>query len=368
MKIKNVVFITFLVLFASLTIYVVYYGPYPAIVPLGDPSAYKNTYIHVPIAVSSYVLFTIGMIYSILYLSRKNSRYAEKSYYYVIVGLIFATLTLVQGSLWAKESWGTYWNWDPRETGVLLLWFAYLVYIAIRKSISDREKMLKVSSAYAVAAYIMVPFSFALPYITSSLHPRVQETSQMMGGETRILLPGGIILGILLGIAIVEYMFSLNTYKSNFTKITAYIGIAVSILLLGAIIPVLLPHFSNNIDTCSIDEGSNVMIKGIVIEPKLIDNRIDMKVKTNKCIFRVIAPSEKIPLSPLVINIPENNLTFITINNHNVLVRGTVNKADTMFIMANEVEVLESKSVLINVFLYSLTIILLMVYALRRIR
>lgn len=360
---KNLILIALLALYAIFTVYVIYYGPYPASVPLGDPSAYKNTYIHVPIAISSYVLFTVGVFYSLLYLRGKNNRYAEKSYMYISLGLVFATLTLIQGSLWAKESWGTYWNWDPRETGVLLLWFAYLVYLAIRRSISDKEKMLRVSSAYAVAAYIMVPFSFALPYITPSLHPRVQETSRMIGGESAILLPGGILLGVILGIALAEYLIDLRFNKSRYTRTIAYTGIALYIALLLALAPAALPHFGGVINTCAVDEGSNITIKGTVIESKLIDNSINMIVRTEKCVFRVVAQPEKIPLSPLVIIMPASNLTLITIESHNIVVKGTVNST---YIVASEIEILESKSVLINSFLYSLTIIGLMVYALRR--
>jgi hypothetical protein len=112
-----------------------------------------------------------------------------------------------------------------------------------------------------------------------------------------------------------------------------------------------------------LDEGSHITIKGTVIESKLIDSSINMIVRTEKYVFRVIAQPEKMPLSPLVIIMPGSNLTLITIESHNIVVKGTVNSPH---IVASEIKILEDKSMLINSFLYSLTIIGLMVYALRR--
>lgn len=357
---KIITLLIALILYATLILYTVYYGPYPATVPLGDPSAYKNTYIHVPIAVSSYLLFTVAMIYSILYIKRKSVELAEKSHNYIIVGLVLATLTLAQGSLWAKESWGTYWNWDPRETGILLLWLSYLVYLAIRNSITDREKMLRVSSAYAIAAYVMVPFSFSLPYVLRSLHPRIQETTQMMGGEALILLPGGVIIGAFLGFALAEFIMEAKRKSLKTTKYSALAGIFISLLLILMLIPSIMPWFIGTLKSCSIQDEGSIIIRGIVVQSFIRDDQIELTIKSGECLLKAISHVDKIPLTPLVVSL-EDNETIITINNHNVLIEGVL-ESSNLFI--KNIKVIENETVLINSILFSLTMVGLMIYSL----
>ena len=58
----------------------------------------------------------------------------------VYVGLSFMTLGMLTGALWAKEAWGHYWSWDPKETWAAVTWFSYLTYIHIRLGMQDRRK------------------------------------------------------------------------------------------------------------------------------------------------------------------------------------------------------------------------------------
>jgi heme exporter protein C len=161
-----------LVVDAVATVLAVLRAPYPAFVTLGSPAAYLNIYIHVPVAINSYVLYTGAFIAAILFLVKRREIYDRYVYAFIVVASMYAAYTLISGNLWARESWGAAWNWDPRETGVLLLFIAYLVYFALRASISDPDRAPVVSATYAIAAYSMVPISYAAPRIAaSSLHP-----------------------------------------------------------------------------------------------------------------------------------------------------------------------------------------------------
>jgi len=161
---------------ALLTLYAIARGPFPLQVPVGPPTAYLSIYIHVPIAWASYILFTASLVSAILLLSRGRMDLDRYVYSFALVGLVFAGLTLLTGSIWAKDSWGSYWNWDPRQTGVLLLFIAYAAYIALRHSISDPERAVRVSASYSIAAYVMVPLSFIAVRIAESLHPTPEDT------------------------------------------------------------------------------------------------------------------------------------------------------------------------------------------------
>ncbi len=68
--------------------------------------------------------------------------------------------------------WNAYWNWDPRETSIALLLLVYGAYLGLRGSIEDPERRATLSSAYALVAFVTVPFlMFAVPRMYASLHP-----------------------------------------------------------------------------------------------------------------------------------------------------------------------------------------------------
>ncbi len=178
-------------------------GPYPGVVPLGDPTAYRSIYIHVPIAVTSYVLFALAAALAAVHL--KTSRGFEGlAHSLVLVGLAYSAATLVTGSIWAGESWGSPWNWDPRETGVLFMFAAYIVYLVVRYSIKDPVRRSRVSMAYVILAFTTVPVSFALPYMAPSLHPVFGDTESflrgwaavMFGARIAVVLAAGLTLAV----------------------------------------------------------------------------------------------------------------------------------------------------------------------------
>lgn len=160
----------------AVSVYAVFYAPFPLIVPLGSPTAYINIYIHVPMAWSSYLLFTGALISAILFLWKGDRKFDRLVYSFAFTGIIYAVITTASGSVWAAESWGTPWNWDPRETGIIMLLLAYIVYFAIRSSISDPDVASRLSAVYAIAAYATVPLSFLAPSLVGGLHPTPRAT------------------------------------------------------------------------------------------------------------------------------------------------------------------------------------------------
>ncbi len=218
---------------AILSVYVTLNAPYPAAVPLGSPMAYLNIYLHVPIAWSTYILYILGVIFAILYLVKRKEKYDKLSALFIYTALVYSFLVLATGSAWAKESWGSYWNWDPRETGVLLLFVAYLVYVAIRKSVVDPERRATISAVYAIAAFATVPISFAMPYIMpSSLHPTLANTRSFISHpRVKVLFFSKVLTAVLLSILI-----PLSIYFGATKELRTGITVAAIILLIGALI------------------------------------------------------------------------------------------------------------------------------------
>ena len=179
-------FVAVLVVDLVLSVYLAFRGAFPAAPPLGSPTAYRNIYLHIPMAWASLALFTVTFVSAILYLATGREVYDRLVRASAAVGLVYAAGTLVTGSAWAAESWvgqhiGFSWTWDPRETSVLLLFLAYLVYFIIRASIPDPDRAATLSNVYAVAAFAMVPVVFLAPSIAhASLHPSFEQAAAFM--------------------------------------------------------------------------------------------------------------------------------------------------------------------------------------------
>jgi len=139
---------------------------------LGDAS--RIIYFHVPVAWVSVAAFIIAGINSILLLASEKHR-AEREYMAynsAVAGMVFTILTVITGSIWAKTSWGSYWNWDPRETSIVILLLIYVAYLSLCSALRENPGRGNISAVYLIIAMITMPFLvFIIPRVYPSLHP-----------------------------------------------------------------------------------------------------------------------------------------------------------------------------------------------------
>jgi heme exporter protein C len=129
-------------------------------------------YYHIPQAWLCVVAFAMAGYYSIRYLISRSVKFDDKAVNAASLGLIFCILATVTGSIFAKVTWGSFWNWDPRETSIFILLLIYAAYFALRNAIEEEEKRAALSAVYAIFAFVTVPFLiFVVPRIMPSLHP-----------------------------------------------------------------------------------------------------------------------------------------------------------------------------------------------------
>jgi heme exporter protein C len=129
-------------------------------------------FFHVPTAWLSVLAFLSSMVYGIRYLRKRHPDDDIRSASAAGLGFMFCLLATVTGAIWAKFSWGTYWNWDPRQTSIFILLLIYGAYFALRSAVEGEEKRATLSAAYAVIAAVTMPFfMFIMPRILASLHP-----------------------------------------------------------------------------------------------------------------------------------------------------------------------------------------------------
>ena len=129
-------------------------------------------FFHVPTAWLSVVAFLTSMFYAIRYLRKRDMVDDIKSSAAAGLGLMFCILATITGAVWAKFNWGSYWNWDPRETSIFVLLLIYGAYFSLRSAVEVEEKRATLSSVYSIIAAVTVPFFiFIMPRIMTGLHP-----------------------------------------------------------------------------------------------------------------------------------------------------------------------------------------------------
>ena len=142
----------------------------PVVPVLGDTT--RVLYFHIPAAWVTVVALAWSMVQSVLYLARRRIEHDDQAAAAAELGILFCVVATVSGSMWARAMWGSYWNWDPRETSIFFLLLIYAAYLALRSAIDGEERRARLSAIYSAAAFVAVPFlMFVVPRMYYSLHP-----------------------------------------------------------------------------------------------------------------------------------------------------------------------------------------------------
>jgi heme exporter protein C len=163
---------------------------------IGESS--RILFFHVPMAWASFIGFIAAAVSSGRYLfGSRDPRHDRSAAAAIELGLVFGVLATVTGALWARIMWGAYWNWDPRQTSILISLLFYGAYLALRAAVDDGETRGRLSAAYALLGIVVTPFLFwIVPRITYSLHPEpvinVQGKVEMESRMSQVLYASGI--------------------------------------------------------------------------------------------------------------------------------------------------------------------------------
>jgi heme exporter protein C len=135
----------------------------------------KIFYVHVPLAIVSLCGFVLGGLLAIGYLRSGDKRWDMRSYVAIHMSLIFSVGGLITGSIWARASWGHWWEWsDPTLVSFLIVVLLYATYQPLRFSIEDPERQSRYASVFAIVAGAFVPLNFiAVRLAQGFVHPRV---------------------------------------------------------------------------------------------------------------------------------------------------------------------------------------------------
>jgi heme exporter protein C len=144
-------------------------------------------YFHVPIALTAYAAFAWGAWKALLHLWKRPEGADLESYVAIHQGVIFGSLTLLTGSLWAKISWGVWWAWSDNQLVLFLVLFLfYCAYFMLRYSVDPGPARANMSAVYALFGVVLIPVSFlAIRLSRSFIHPVVftSHGPQMTGTQ-----------------------------------------------------------------------------------------------------------------------------------------------------------------------------------------
>jgi heme exporter protein C len=129
-------------------------------------------YFHVPSAFIAFVAFAVTFVYSILFLAKRRIWHDRVAYCSAEIGIIFTTIVLTTGPLWARPVWNTWWSWDPRLTSTLILWFIYVGYMMLRTYTGEEQRGARFAAVFAIIGFIDVPIVYLANRLWRTLHPQ----------------------------------------------------------------------------------------------------------------------------------------------------------------------------------------------------
>jgi len=158
------------ILLLSLVIPMGWMGDVPRKIILNE--SIRNLYFHVPMWFGMIFLLAASAWHSLCYLRDRQMHHDRLADSYSIVGLLFGSLGLTTGMIWAQFTWGAWWSGDPKQNASAIALLMYLAYRVLRSSFPQPDTRARVSAVYNLFAFAsLIPLLFILPRLTDSLHP-----------------------------------------------------------------------------------------------------------------------------------------------------------------------------------------------------
>ena len=137
-------------------------------------------YYHLPAAWNAFAGFVIVAGASVSFLWKGERRADLLARAAAEVGMVFCTLFIVTGSVWAKASWGVWWTWDPRLTMTLVLWVVYAAYVLLRQVGGDTEHVARYAAVLGLVGVVNIPLIYISIRLWRGIHPRVESMAPSM--------------------------------------------------------------------------------------------------------------------------------------------------------------------------------------------
>jgi heme exporter protein C len=163
--------LVFILLTVALLAFGFYQGMYAAPTEQTMGDIQRIFYYHVPSAWTAFFFFFLNFLASIWYLTTRKAGADAFALAAAEVGVVFCTIVLITGPLWAKPVWGIWWTWDARLTTTLVLWLIYVSYLILRR-FSDSQQTPTLAAALAIFGFLDVPIVYMSIRWWRTQHPQ----------------------------------------------------------------------------------------------------------------------------------------------------------------------------------------------------
>jgi heme exporter protein C len=166
--------ITAILILISIYLIFIYTPPHET---MGDVQ--RIFYFHVASAWVSYLAFGVTFATGLLYLKTKDLKWDTIAFVSAEIGVIFCSIAIITGSLWAGAVWRVFWRWEDIKLFItLVLWFVFIAYLALRANAKSRISKARLSAVFGIIGFICIPLSFGANRIWQQYHPTVFVSSE----------------------------------------------------------------------------------------------------------------------------------------------------------------------------------------------
>ena len=130
-------------------------------------------YLHLPTVWVGFLAFFIVFVSSIAYLLKRDPVWDRRAYAAGEAGVVFLTVAIVTGAVWAKPVWGVWWIWDPKLTTTFILWVIYIGYMMVRAYAPSGERGARWAAVVGIVGFVDVPIVYYASELWRSLHPEL---------------------------------------------------------------------------------------------------------------------------------------------------------------------------------------------------
>jgi len=134
-------------------------------------------YFHAPAGIIAFLAFAVTGVASLLYLWKRTLIFDVVALASAEIGLLFCTIVLVTGPLWARPVWGTWWTWEARLTMTLVLWLIYVSYVLVRRYTDSRDQQARFSAVLGIVGALDIYIVYRSVTWWRGLHPVVLQAS-----------------------------------------------------------------------------------------------------------------------------------------------------------------------------------------------
>jgi len=130
-------------------------------------------YFHVPCAFAAYAGFLTVAVASAVYLAKGSVAADRLAIAAAEVGVLFCTLVLITGPIWARPIWGVWWTWDPQLTLTIILWSIYVAYVMLRAFGGEDEAIARYAAVLGIVGSLAIVLNHYAVQLLEGIHPAV---------------------------------------------------------------------------------------------------------------------------------------------------------------------------------------------------